>query len=71
MAPVNRAELALYNVAETETAGLYWKIGRGGGGVVLVSKRVEMVRLDGQSSLSRAVSCLQKGGKLAHILWPS
>ena len=69
MAPLNRAAMALYKVAETKRQGsCIGKMGGGGGGVVLVSKRVEMVCLDGQISPSRAVSCLQKGGKLAHIL---
>ena len=40
-------------------------------GAVLVSKGVEMVRLDGQDSSSGAVSCLQRGGKLAHIMRPT
>ena len=39
-------------------------------GVVLVFQGVEMVRLDGLKSPSRAVLCLQKGGELAHILRP-
>ena len=64
--PVNRAKKALYEAAETNTQGAIlekWA-------VVLVFKGVEMVRLEGQNSPSRAVSWLQKGGKLAHILWP-
>ena len=64
LAPVNRAEIALYEVAETNTQRGYF----GKMGLVLVFKGVEMVRLEGQNSPSGAVSSLQKGGKLAHIL---
>ena len=63
MAPVHRAEIAVYEVAKTNT-----QRGKVGEGLVLVFKGVEMVRLEGQNSPSGAVSCLQKGGKLAHIL---
>ena len=66
MALVNRAEIALCEVAETNTQRGYF----GKMGAVLAFKGVEMVRLKGQNSPSGAVSCLQKGAKLAHILWP-
>ena len=46
LAPVTRAEIALYKVVQTNIPKSYF--GKmGGGGVVLVFEGVEMVRFDG------------------------
>ena len=65
LAPVKRTEIALYEVAEMNTQRGYFGKMAGCFGF----KGVEMVRLEGQNSPSGAVSCLQKGGELAHTLW--